>query len=92
MPQVEFVLPASLQRLASGERKISVGANSLREAVATLVEQQPTLGGYITDDAGNLRPYINLFIDNQQVRDLDIGTPELRDGSELVLLSAVAGG
>ncbi len=92
MPQVHFVLPASLQRLAGGERKVSVTESSLRDAVATLVEQRPELGSYITDDAGNLRPYINLFVDNQQVLDLDAAPPKLRDGSELLLVSAVAGG
>jgi sulfur-carrier protein len=85
-------LPASLQQYSDGRRKFVIVADSVRSAVESLADQAPGLRQHMLDESGRLRPFINLFVDNQQVIDLEADGKELRDGSELLVVAAVAGG
>lgn len=92
LPQVTFVLPASFQSLTDGRRNITLAAASVQGAVEALVLQLPELHPHVLDEAGKLRPFINLFVDNQQVVDLESNAPPLKNGSELLIIAALAGG
>lgn len=69
-----------------------LSADSVREALDTLVIRVPALKSHVMDDSGNLQPFINLFINNQQITDLDSDTINLTDDSEFLIVSALAGG
>ena len=90
--QVTVVLPASFQQYAGGQRNFSVQADSVHSALEAVVAQAADLRPHVLDETGRLRPFINVFVDSQQVLDSDPRQLPLRDGSELLIVSAVAGG
>ena len=91
-------LPTVLRPFAGGVEKVEVAADGAAgettvEAVFAALEQQhPALRRRLTDDQGALRRHVNVFLRDENVRDLDgLGTT-LTDGDELLILPSVAGG
>jgi len=71
---------------------VTVAASSVRTALEALVTRMPSLKSHVIDDSGHLQPYVNLFVDNQQITDLDSDAVALKNDSELLIVSALAGG
>jgi len=90
--KVRFVLPAALASHCDGRRSFELEAESVRDAVDSLTREAPQLKPHLIDSTGQLMPFVNLFVDNTQVRDLNQSEPKLSAGSELLLVSALAGG
>ena len=87
-----FTLPSQLAALAEGKRTITVDASSLGEAFAKLDSVAPMLRSQLFDAAGSIRQFVGLFVDNRQVLALGDGSQPVGDGSNIVIVQAVAGG
>lgn len=90
--QVHFVLPASLKTYTDGAQEIAVEADSIQAAMDALVKRFPSLQANLVNAQGSLLPHMNLFINNRQIRELDDSSISLTADSELLIVSAVAGG
>jgi sulfur-carrier protein len=86
-------LPAVLRPLARGAECVEVsGASTVGSVFAEVGEEYPALRRRLTDDQGALRRHVNVFLGDDNIRDLsDLQTP-VRDGDELLVLPSVAGG
>ncbi|HEU4541015.1 MAG TPA: ubiquitin-like small modifier protein 1 [Jiangellaceae bacterium] len=88
-------LPGALRELASGERALEVeiaepaSVRTLLDAVAT---RWPAIERRIRDETGVLRPHVNVFIGDENVRDLGGQDAVLADGAEVHVIPAVSGG
>ncbi|HZQ80583.1 MAG TPA: ubiquitin-like small modifier protein 1 [Gaiellaceae bacterium] len=89
MPQIR--IPPVLRTEAGGNRSVAVDAATVREALDALVGEYPALDGRILAD-GALPTFLNVFVDGEDVRLLAGLDTELREGSTVLLLPAVAGG
>lgn len=89
---VTLVLPSQLAALAGGARVLELPARTLGELLARLDESAPMVRSQILEPEGAFRQFIGVFVDDQQVHDLGDGSQPLRDGSQVVVVSAVAGG
>jgi molybdopterin converting factor small subunit len=84
-------IPPVLRPEAGGERVVTVGGATVREALLGLIAQHPALEQRIFDD-GALPSFLNVFVDGDDIRLHDgLDTP-VGDASTVVLLPAVAGG
>ena len=84
-------IPPALRTEVGGRRNVTVEAATVHEALQKLVSEFPALDGRVLAD-GAVPPYINLFVDGEDVRLRDgLDTP-IGPESSLVLLPAVAGG
>ncbi|TDD14089.1 MoaD/ThiS family protein [Kribbella turkmenica] len=82
-------LPAVLRPFAGGAERVEVDGATVGEVVAAL---DPVLRRRLTDEQGAVRRHVNIYLGNDNIRDLDgLGTP-LTDGDELMILPSVAGG
>lgn len=89
-------LPTVLRPFAGGVEKVEVASGEAETTVgavfAALEREHPALRRRLTDEQGALRRHVNVFLGNDNVRDLDgLGTT-LTDGDELLVLPSVAGG
>ncbi len=87
-------LPTVLRPFAGGAERVEVEPDdaTVRAVFAALETDHPALRRRLTDDQGALRRHVNVFLANDNIRDLDgLGTP-LTDGDELLVLPSVAGG
>lgn len=89
---VEVRVPTVLRAHTAGEKKVSAEGATLREAVDDLEQRHPGIRAKLVDDDGALHRYVNLYVNDEDVRYLGgIETP-LADGDVVAILPAVAGG
>ena len=76
----------------AGGRKASVEAATIGEALSAVVEAYPALRERLRDEHGRLRPHINVFANEEEMRHLEGERTALRDGDVLHIIPAVSGG
>ena len=85
-------IPTPLRRLTSGQDKVDVEADSLGGVIDAMNEQYPGLRDRICDDQGQLRNFVNVYVNGEDVRFLQgLDTPTTA-GDEVSVVPAVAGG
>jgi sulfur-carrier protein len=84
-------LPPVLRSEAGGAREVEASGATLRELLDDLAARLPALGRRVYD-AGTIQPFVNVYVDGEDVRTRNgLATP-VRDGSTIILLPAMAGG
>ena len=85
-------IPTILRTYTGGAAEVTVAGSTLRESISDLDMQCPGIAARVLDDAGALRRFVNVYINDDDVRFLDnLDTPIL-DGAQLSIIPAVAGG
>jgi molybdopterin converting factor small subunit len=85
-------LPTVLRPHAGGERTVAVDGSTVGEALTALVAQYPGMSGQVIDDSGSLHKFVNVYLNDDDVRYLSgVDTP-VGATDELSILPAVAGG
>jgi sulfur-carrier protein len=82
-------LPTVLRPFAGGAERVEVEGTTVAEAFASL---EPPLRRRLTDDQGGLRRHVNVYLRDDNIRDLNGLDTLLSDGDELLVLPSVAGG
>ncbi len=89
---VDVRLPTVLRPQAGGRAEVSVDASTVGELIAGLVQQFPGLEGQLVDASGTLRRFVNVYVNDDDVRYLDQLDTPVADGDVVSILPAVAGG
>lgn len=89
---VRVRIPVPLRRLVGGAREVEVSNGTVRRAIKELDGRYPGFGGRILDEEGNLHRFINLYVNGEDIRFRAGLATELRDGDELSIVPAIAGG
>lgn len=85
-------IPTTLRPLSGGAKQVEVESGTLREVVAQLDATHAGFADRLLDDDGGLRKFVNLFVDDEDVRYLQgLDTP-VADGITVSIIPAVAGG
>ena len=87
-----FRLPPVLRPMAGGARTVEAEGASLRAALDDLTGQHPALRSRLLDDDGEIAPFVNVYVEGEDVRTLDGLETEVTPGSTVILLPAMAGG
>jgi cysteine synthase B len=85
-------IPPTLRDAAGGAREVDASGETLRELLADLATRFPGLGRQVLEDGDELAPYVNVYVDNEDVRTLEGLETRVREGSTVILLPAMAGG
>ena len=85
-------IPGPLRRITDGADKVEVDADSLGGLISALDDQYPGMKDRLLDENGELRYFVNLYLNNEDVRFLEgLGT-SIKSGDEVSIVPAVAGG
>ena len=85
-------IPTQLRPAAGGEAETTVEGATVQEVLNDLFERHQELRARISDDDGTLRRFVNVYLAGEDIRFLEgLATP-VKDGAELTILPAVAGG
>jgi sulfur-carrier protein len=85
-------IPTQLRAAAGGEAETQVDGATVQEVLDGLFARHDELRTRLYDDEGGLRRFVNVYVAGEDIRFLDgLATP-VKDGSELTILPAVAGG
>jgi adenylyltransferase/sulfurtransferase len=89
---MSIIIPTSLRKYAGGLGAVDVDARSVGEALRQLTRMHPELESQLFDDQGQPVSYINVFVNDQNIRDLDDQDTPLGEQDEILLVPALAGG
>jgi len=81
-----------MRPLTGGDRQVTVDAGTLDHVITSLDAAHPGLGDRLLDEDGDLRKFVNVFVDDDDVRYLDGLATEVADGITVSIIPAVAGG
>jgi molybdopterin synthase sulfur carrier subunit len=90
MPQ--FRIPGPLRRLSQGATTVEVEAHDLRAAIDALDSRYPGFKDRLLDAEGHPRQFVNIYLNDQDIRLGDGLDAALNDSDEISIVPAVAGG
>jgi molybdopterin synthase sulfur carrier subunit len=89
---VTIRIPATMRPLTGGDRQVSLEPGALGDVIKALDAEHPGMGDRLLDESGDLRKFVNVFVDDDDVRYLDGLSTEVSDGVTVSIIPAVAGG
>ena len=85
-------IPTPLQRLTSGQGEVHCDGNSVTELLSDLERRYPGIKERICDETGKLRRFVNVFVNEEDIRFLQGDQTPIKDGDEVSIIPAIAGG
>ncbi len=85
-------VPTPLRRITNGQGEVQVQASTIREAIERLEEAYPGFKERLIDEQGEVRRFVNLYLNDEDIRFLKGLDTELKDGDVLSIVPAIAGG
>ena len=85
-------IPTPLRRLTGGQAKVQVGGGSIVELVQSLDKNYPGLKDRLVDETGEIKRFVNVFVNGAEIRTLQGGATALNEGDEVSIIPAMAGG
>ena len=89
---VQVLIPTPLQKFTNDEATAELIASSVDGLLDALEGRYPGIKGRLCDEAGKLRRFLNVYVNSEDIRFLDNQNTPLRDGDEVSIGPAVAGG
>ncbi len=89
---VNVLIPTPLRKLTNELETVSAASGSIDSLIADLNSQFPGLGGRLTDEAGNLRRFVNIYVNEEDIRFLAGKDTPVSDGDTVSIVPAIAGG
>jgi sulfur-carrier protein len=90
MPSVR--IPTPLRKLTNELEVVEAGGSNISEVIASLDKAFPGLKERICDDAGNVRRFVNIFVNDEDIRFLEENNTQVKPTDEISIVPAIAGG
>lgn len=85
-------IPTPLRAYTGGDKEINLEAGTVEQALGALSARYPSLVPHLYGEDGKLRSYINLFVNDDNIRDLNGPETPVQSGDRLMILPSIAGG
>ena len=89
---VEVRMPTILRKFTAGEKAVQGSGSTVREVIEDLEQKHPGVRGAVVADGGELHRFINMYLNDEDIRFLGSLETPVSDGDVLSILPAVAGG
>ena len=85
-------IPTPLRKLTSDEDVVHVTATTIGAAIAELQVRYPGIQERLVDEKGEVRRFVNIYVNEEDIRFLQNQQTPLKDGDEVSIIPAIAGG
>jgi sulfur-carrier protein len=85
-------IPTPLRKLTREEEVVPADGSTISEILASLERSYPGLAERICDEQGNVRRFVNIFLNDEDIRFLDDKNTVVKEGDEISIVPAIAGG
>ncbi len=89
---IRVLLPAAFARHTDGTKQLTSDAANLPELVNDLGARFPQLGAHIREEDGSLRRFINVYVNDEDIRFLGDKAYAFQDHDEVMFIPSIAGG
>jgi molybdopterin converting factor small subunit len=85
-------IPTPLRQYTGGQTEIAVGGATVGAILSDLTTQHPALKPHLYSNAGELRAFVNIFLNDEDVRHLQGADTPVQDNDRLMIVPSIAGG
>ena len=85
-------IPTPLQKFTKNQSEVQAEGGTIQEVIEHLDLSYPGIRERLCDDRGSVRRFINLYLNDEDIRFMDGEKTSLQDGDELAIIPAIAGG
>ena len=89
---VKVLIPTALQKFTNDQATIECNGSSIAELLSSLEQSCPGIKARLCDEQGEPRRFLNLYVNDEDIRFLDGTQTPLNDGDQVSIVPAVAGG
>ena len=89
---VQVRIPTPLRKLTNNEDVVAVTATTVGAAIAELQSRFPGIKERLLDEQGTVRRFVNVYVNEEDIRFLQNQQTPLKDGDEISIIPAIAGG
>ena len=89
---IKVRIPTPLQKLTKGRDEIELNASTIQEMIDALEKSHPGIKERICDESGSVRRFVNVFVNDEDIRFLNKESTALKDGDSVSIIPAIAGG
>jgi sulfur-carrier protein len=92
MSSIQVLIPTPLRRYTNGEAKVGASGGTVGDVLTELDVRYPGLKERVCDPDGEIRRFVNVFVNGENVRKLQGAATPVKSGDELGIIPAMAGG
>jgi len=85
-------IPTPLRQYVGKQAAVEVSGATVAEAMSALLEQHPDLRKHLYTEEGKLRAFVNVYVNDEDIRYLQKEATELKDGDQISIVPSIAGG
>ena len=85
-------IPTPLRKLTSGKGEVVIEGNTVQDMVDALEKSYPGMKERLCDDGGELRRFLNFYLNEEDIRFIKGKETPIKDGDEISIVPAIAGG
>lgn len=85
-------IPTPLRRLTQNQPEIEAEGDTIENLIENLEANYPGIKERICDESGNIRRFVNIYLNDEDIRFLDGNATPVKDGDEISIIPAIAGG
>lgn len=89
---VKVKIPAPLQKITENKNEVAASGSNVKQLIEDLNKNYPGLKERICDETGKVRRFINIYVNEEDIRFLNREDTSLKDGDEVSIIPAIAGG
>lgn len=89
---IQVRIPQPLQKLTQGKEQVDASASDVKGLIIDLEKNYPGIRERICDASGKIRRFINIYVNEEDIRFLQGEATALKDGDEISIIPAIAGG
>ena len=85
-------IPTPLRRLTQNQPEVEAEGDTIESLIESLETNYPGIKERICDESGNIRRFVNIYLNDEDIRFLDGNATAVKDGDEISVIPAIAGG
>lgn len=89
---VKVRVPTPLRRFTAGNDEVAASGDSIKAVIHDLEQRHPGIGERLLDDKGELRRFVNIYLNGDDIRFLSQLDSKVKDGDDISIVPAIAGG
>ena len=89
---IKVRIPTPLRPMTGGKNEVEIAGSTIAEIIENLGEAHPGIKERLYDEKGEVRRFINIYVNEEDIRFLTGKDTPLKDGDEVSIIPAIAGG
>jgi len=90
--KITIEIPSALRRFTDGVQSIECSSETLPDLLGEIEQRFPAINKHLRDDSGQVRRFVNIYVNEEDIRFLGGPSYAFQEGDEVLLVPSIAGG